>query len=174
MTYFNQNDERFQGSEGKSVYPNGSPPFDECGCFPTSMAMAINTIGSNKEVSPLDIGKEVANSGKTDNGCGYSGGAEFALTLASKFNVKIKSITSFSDAKEGLRNGGIVVVSTFGPSDFTSSGHYIVIRGVTVDGKFAIANPERSDQSLNNSFEESYMDTWSNNNDGRMWVISQN
>ncbi len=175
MIYYSQYDDRFNGSEGKTIYPGFDRtdlgPFGQCGCFSTSMAMAINTIGANKNVTPLDIGKEVLKAGVNAGGCGYSGNAAFGEKLGPIFNVKITSITTIDKAKEGLRSGGLVVVS-MGPSVFTSGSHYIVLRGLTSDGKFAVANPTNMSQTVSSTYTEGYINSVAHNEDGRMWVIS--
>ncbi|MFO0882006.1 MAG: phage tail tip lysozyme [Candidatus Saccharimonadales bacterium] len=174
MIYYSQYDARYNGAEGKKIYPSYDRtdlgPFGQCGCFSTSMAMAINTIGANKNINPLDIGKEVLAAGVNAGGCGYSGESGFGEKLGPKFNVSIKSTNSFTVAKQGLRDGGLVVLSV-GPSEFTTGSHYIVLRGLTSDGKFAVANPTNKDQTLTGTYTESHISSIFNGS-GKMWVVS--
>jgi hypothetical protein len=51
--------------------------------------------------------------------------------------------------KDVFANGGLIMAISTGTAPFTSNRHAIVIRGITAEGKFMIANPARSD--LNNA-----------------------
>ena len=45
-------------------------------------------------------------------------------------------------------SGGSVFVALMGPGHFTTNGHFIVLRGVTMDGRVLVADPNSRQRSL--------------------------
>jgi len=170
MIFYNQYSDSWR-NPSRNIY-NGS--YAECGCFAMSMAMAINTVGPNKNINPFDIGDVVKEkNGLPSEGCGYGGDDNWPVkNLQNIFSVKITKIESMSQAITSINNGGLVVVSMKAESPFTSGKHYIILRGITESGKVAVANPTDPNQSLTKTFDAKDLQSWRTLSTGKMWVVS--
>ncbi|HEV7951856.1 MAG TPA: phage tail tip lysozyme [Candidatus Saccharimonadales bacterium] len=110
-------------------------------CSPTALAMiAKNMTGSN--VSPVET---IAHF--TANNYWYPSGGSLIRGLAESagaFGLNVEAITNKGDVnayKEVFAKGGLISVSSRGTSPFLPQGHTIVLRGITAEGKFMIADP---------------------------------
>lgn len=132
MTVYYQAD--FQGE-----FPNCGT-IAECGCGATSLAMIISTLLNDKKVTPVTITNEMAGKGYTV----LEGTAWGAFTnIPSSHGLKSEHIgTDLSKAREVLTRGGMIVMSQ-SSGLFTSRGHIVVIRGLTKDGRFLVADPNK-------------------------------
>jgi hypothetical protein len=133
---FNQCDDRWGGDP--YIGGGGQSTICESGCGPAAMAMAITALTS-QTVTPADT-IEYANTQNI-----YVPGTGSAWTvapiLAEHWNLNAENISnSVAAINEVLRNGGLVVTSGSGAAPFTSGGHYIVIRGVSEDGKWKVGD----------------------------------
>jgi hypothetical protein len=110
-------------------------------CGPTSLAMiAKNMTGAN--ISPAETINYY-----TEKGHWYPGGGSLISALsvsAGDFGLNVSTIANKGDLyayKEVFDRGGLVSVSARGTSPFLSQGHTIVLRGITAENKFMIADP---------------------------------
>ena len=69
---------------------------------------------------------------------------------------------------------GDLLVALVGPGHFTSGGHFIVLRGVTLTGKLLVADPVSDERSLMEWDPQLILDelSASRNNGAPLWVIS--
>lgn len=112
------------------------------GCGPTATAMVIkNMTGQN--VTPTDTVKYTS-----DNNLWYSTGgtpgpsnAKIGENWGLKATI-LTDATSLTEIKTVLANGGLPIISGKGDAPYyTSVRHYVVIRGITADNKFLVADP---------------------------------
>ncbi len=132
MVYYGQCDSKW----GAQPYGNpGQTSICKAGCGITSSAMVVATL-ADKSQTPLTLAKKY--------GPKYHGdGTSFSLypVLAQDFGLKEKEIgLDFSQAAATVKAGGLVIIAV-NPGHFTSEGHVMVIRAVTDDGKFLLADP---------------------------------
>lgn len=140
VTYFNQLDYRW------AELPYGqSGSIGKEGCGPTAMAIVVSTLTA-QTVDPLYMANWAAENGHRCEGQGsyrtlIPGAAEaFGLSVATcGIQEGQRVIDSLAD--------GALVVAIMGPGTFTTSGHFIVLRGVTQDGKILIADPASTKRS---------------------------
>ncbi len=108
------------------------------GCAATCLSMVIAYLTGNTEQTPYTLFCEACDAGH------YNGAGWDHTTLshyASRYGVKTRWIrNSGKDIVEALR-AGKPVIAHMGPGIFTSRGHYVVLRGVTADGKILINDP---------------------------------
>ena len=108
------------------------------GCGATSMCMVIHYLTGNTEPTPYSLFKWAY-----DNGY-YSGsglGHEAVSALGKLCGVEGKWIgKNGSKIVEALKSGH-PVIAHMGPGIFTRQGHYIVLKGVTDDGKILVNDP---------------------------------
>ena len=130
--YYAQTDSRW----GTNAYSGST--IGVAGCGPTAVAMVASTLG--RSVTPAEV---AAWSEQTGHAC-YGNGSYHSLVpdgLAHYgLRVECAGMPSAQRLVDALVSGKLVVV-IMGPGTFTNSGHFMVLRGVTVDGKVLIADP---------------------------------
>ena len=141
VVYYNQTDSRW----GNKMYGK-SGTIGEAGCGPTALAIAVASL-TDQQVTPYDVAQWAVENGYRCEGNGSyhslipAGGAHYGLTVTGIGNDSKQLI-------EALQAGKLVIaIMTKG--HFTSSGHFIVLRGVTEDGNILVADPasvKRSNQ----------------------------
>ena len=108
------------------------------GCGATSMCMVIHYLTGNTEPTPYSLFKWAY-----DNGY-YKGdglGHEAVSALGKLCGVEGKWIgKNGSKIVEALKSGH-PIIAHMGPGIFTRQGHYIVLKGVTDDGKILVNDP---------------------------------
>lgn len=134
VAYYNQIDERWKNE------PYGrSDKIGTHGCGPTSMAIVISSLTGNK-VDPVQMAKWSYEHGHC---CEGSGSYHSLIPESAKaFGLNVDSVPV--NDPQGLVNAlasGKLVVAIMGKGAFTNSGHFIVLRGVTSDGKILVADP---------------------------------
>ena len=133
VVYYNQTDARW----GNKPYGKTST-IGRAGCGPTALAIAVASLTSNK-VTPYDVAQwSVENGGLCEGSGSYhslipNGGRHYGLTVTSIGRDGKKLV-------EALQSGKLVI-AIMSKGHFTSGGHFIVLRGVTEDGKILVADP---------------------------------
>ncbi len=108
------------------------------GCGPTAMAMIITNL-TGQRVTP-DM---TAAYGQANGTASPDGGSNWNIASVVGGHWGLRSETIGADAAaivKTLQSGGLVLATGTGPDPYTSSGHLIVIRGVTSDGKWLTGN----------------------------------
>ena len=135
-------------------------------CGPTSMAMILRSFGNN--VSPIDTSKYSVDNGFRTANNGTSWG--FFNSIGSTYGITTKQHGDANSAIDALQDGHPIIAS-MGPDTFTSGGHYIVMSGVTGDGKILVNDPNSKNRS-NTSWDPSIFSSegkqyWSFSKDGK-------
>lgn len=139
VVYYNQLDSRW------SNLPYGSDNIGGYGCGPTSMAIVISTL-TGATYDPVYMANWSYQNGFWAKG---SGSYHSLIPEASKsFGLSV----SGASVSEGQRivdalSQGKLVVAIMGKGHFTTSGHFMVLRGVTSDGKILVADPASQKRS---------------------------
>ena len=141
VIYYNQLDERW----ADTMYGT-SGTIGEAGCGPTAMAIVTSTLTGTPH-DPVELSEwSVANGHRCEGNGSYhslmpDGGAHYGLTVTGIGNDPEKLVEALKEGK--------LVIAIMSKGHFTSSGHFIVLRGVTEDGKILVADPasvKRSNQ----------------------------
>lgn len=133
VVYYNQTDARW----GNESYGKTST-IGRAGCGPTALAIAVASLTGNK-VTPYDVAQwSVANGGLCEGSGSYhslipNGGRHYGLTVTSIGRDGKKLVEALQEGK--------LVIAIMSKGHFTNSGHFIVLRGVTEDGKLLVADP---------------------------------
>ena len=139
--YYNQTDARW----GNKMYGK-SGTIGEAGCGPTALAIAVASL-TDQKVTPYDVAQWSVENGYRCEGNGSyhslipDGGAHYGLTVTGIGNNSKKLVEALQEGK--------LVIAIMTKGHFTSSGHFIVLRGVTEDGNILVADPasvKRSNQ----------------------------
>jgi len=138
VVYFNQLDERYANM------PYGTDDIGGYGCGPTAMSIVVSSLTS-ETVDPIAMARWSYENGYW---CSKSGSYHALIPAASKewgLNVEGCSASEGQKIVDALSNGKLVVAIML-KGHFTSSGHFIVLRGVK-DGKILVADPASYDRS---------------------------
>ena len=134
VTYYNQLDKRWS-----EIKYGKSGTIGEAGCGPTSLAIVVSTL-KGKNVTPV----EVANwSVKNGYRCEGNGSYHSLIPEGAKhYGLKVEKLgrSSRKELTEHLSSGKLVVV-IMAKGHFTDGGHFIVLRGITPNGKVLVADP---------------------------------
>lgn len=108
------------------------------GCAATSLSMVIAYLTGNTEQNPSVLFCDSVQRGLYQ-GAGWS--HETLSYYASAYGVKSSWISNSRSALVKALSEGKPVIAHMGPGIFTSRGHYVVLRGLTSDGKVLINDP---------------------------------
>lgn len=140
VTYYNQLDERW----ANTMYGT-SGTIGEGGCGPTAMSIVISTF-TGESHDPVELAKwSVANGHRCEGNGSYH---SLIPAAAKSYGLTVEGDLSAQGIVDALSSGKLVVV-IMRKGHFTKGGHFIVLRGVTSEGKILVADPasyRRSEQ----------------------------
>jgi hypothetical protein len=114
------------------------------GCGPTSMAMVLTKL-TGKKVTPVDTANWSLRNGHRVKGNGTAW--SFFGAIAPQYGVSCQQMgVSKSNIIDNLKAGKMLIMS-MGPGHFTKGGHFIVLRGITEDGRIIVADPNSETRS---------------------------
>lgn len=132
------------------------------GCGPTSLAMVVVGLTGNTSVTPLTMAQFSTENGYAVNGVGTS----WALMTegARYFGLNSEQVSTSADSiEQNLSQGKVMIVSTTykgynGTSTgyFTTGGHFIVLTGLTEDGRVKV-NDSWSEKKSNETFTPEFI-----------------
>ncbi len=126
----------------------GSSTIQPSGCGPTSMAMIVATLKGDTSITPKTIATKYARF--YIPGMGSSHGLFGAV--AGDYGLKSENLgADEAKVRAALEAGALIVSGGSGPAPYTNSGHIIVIRAVTDNGKYLVGNPLPSPKNQGDS-----------------------
>ena len=132
VVYYNQLDERW----ADKMYGT-SGTIGEGGCGPTAMSIVISTL-TGEPHDPVELSNwSVVNGHRCEGNGSYH---SLIPTAAEGYGLSCEGNLSAQDIVDALSSGKLVV-AIMSKGHFTSSGHFIVLRGVTSEGKILVADP---------------------------------
>ena len=136
----------FQGDYPEIVlYYNGIPKsVATSGCGAASVSMVIAYLTGNTDQNPYTLFRAAVDDGRY-HGNGLSHGT--LQWLAGQYGVYGKWIEGSESAIVNALNAGYPVIAHMGEGAFTEKGHYIVLRGLTEDGKVLVNDPASRERS---------------------------
>lgn len=140
LVYFNQGEEPWaQGSYG----PDSIRGY---GCGPTSMAMLISSIGGTA-LDPI----QAAQAAYEDGYCAPGSGSYLSIVegMAADYGLQADPCPELTadELRRDLASGHLFV-ALMGKGHFTNGGHFILLRGVTLEGTVLVADPNSRERSL--------------------------
>ncbi len=134
LTYYNQLDERWANEKyGKT------DTIGVAGCGPTALAIAISNL-TGDETDPVEVAEWSYENGYVCEGSGSY--ISLIPNAAEHFGLSVEKLGKSNDEelKQHLEDGKMII-AIMGAGHFTNTGHFIVLRGVTDDGKILVADP---------------------------------
>ena len=140
VTYFCQKDDQWADQ------PFGTDNIGIYGCGPTVMAIAVATL-TDTDTDPAVMAAWAAEHGYWARKAGSY--ISIVQGTAKSFGIKTESFTSreADDLLDALSQGKMLI-ALMGPGQFTTVGHFILLRGVTMSGQVLIADPNSPENSL--------------------------
>lgn len=140
VVYYNQADVRWKDK------PYGrTGTIGRSGCGPTALSIAVSSL-TDKKVDPVQMSKWAYENGY------YSEGVGSYHTLipngAKYFGLKVEGCTANEPQRiiDALAKGKLVI-AIMAKGNFTNSGHFIVLIGVTADKRILVADPVSRNRS---------------------------
>lgn len=134
VVYYNQLDSRWSNQ----LYGKSST-IGAAGCGPTALAIAVSTLTINTVDPPTVCAWSVANGHR----CEGSGSYHSLIPEGAKhygLHVEYLGRSSARELEKHLSSGHLVI-AIMAKGHFTLSGHFIVLRGITKNGKVLVADP---------------------------------
>ncbi|MBS5793784.1 MAG: C39 family peptidase [Clostridiales bacterium] len=154
----------FQFDTRWANYPYAGTTIKIGGCGPTALAMVVVGLTGDTSVTPLTMAQF-----STSRGWANSAGSSWELmtTGARNFGLNAEQVsTSASSLVENLSQGKVMIVSTcykgyntpngVSTGYFTNGGHFIVLTGLTEDGRIKV-NDSWSEKKSNETFTPEFM-----------------
>ena len=161
-----QSDERW----GSMKY--GSDKISTHGCGPTAMAMVVSSM-TDTLILPQDMAQWAVDHGYWARRSGSY--HSIVIGTATAFGLQAESypLRDADALREELMSGNLFV-ALMGPGHFTQSGHFIILRGVTLSGDILIADPGSLERSLTAWDAQLILDELSKStaNGSPLWIIS--
>ncbi len=140
VSYYNQLDERW----ADMMYGTSST-IGQAGCGPTSMSIVISTF-TGEALDPTQLcAWSVENSYRCEGNGSYH---SLIPNAATAYGLTCEGATKNEAQKivDALASGKLVV-AIMSEGHFTTGGHFIVLRGVTSEGKILVADPASYNRS---------------------------
>lgn len=138
VTYYNQLDERWA-----DIMYGTSGTIGQAGCGPTSMAIVISTL-TGEAHDPVELAQWSAANGHRCEGNGSY--HSLIPAAADAYGLSCERDLDARGIVDALSSGKLVVV-IMSRGHFTNGGHFIVLRGVTENGKILVADPASQSRS---------------------------
>lgn len=138
VVYFNQLDERWANK------PYGTDNIGGYGCGPTSMSIVVSSL-TDDIVDPIEMAKWAYENG---GWCKGQGSYHSLIPNAAKaWGLPVEGCTAAEPQRilDALSQGKLVV-ALMSKGHFTTTGHFIVLRGVK-DGQILVADPASTSRS---------------------------
>lgn len=140
ITYFNQ------GEEPWASQRYGPDPIAGYGCGPTALAMAVSSL-TGETVDPAEMAAWASEQGYCAPGSGSYLGIVEGTAAAYGLEIREEAVPTAEELCQALASGHIYV-ALMTKGHFTNSGHFILLRGVTLEGEVLVADPNSRERSL--------------------------
>lgn len=161
-----------QGEEPWASLPYGGSNIRSSGCGPTALAIVISTL-TGERVTPEMTGRFAISGGYYVKGKGTSHAFPAAAAAHWGLSVERMKRERMNEVVKGLKNGKMAVVICAENTISGSSGHYIVLTGVTENGYLTITDPG-SRTRTGNLYSPATIQSYARDlADGSIWLIGK-
>lgn len=134
-----------QWDERWGYAPYGSSNVGMSGCAPTCLSMVVLALTKNTEATPDQIAAYAAEHGYYEENTGTSW--SFFTEGAEHYKISGQEISLDEQVISTHLKKGEPVICSMRPGDFTSGGHFIVLAGITEEGKIIVNDPNSRKRS---------------------------
>lgn len=129
-------------------YPYGNGTIRSSGCAIVCLAMVLSYL-EDEIITPLDV---VSFTGNQYYQPGAGSTWNIFPAVASHYGHSCNNLGKSSSAIISALESGQPVIASMGPGTFTRGGHFIVLKGITEDGKILVNDPnDNSTKNHNNT-----------------------
>ena len=142
VIYYDQTSERWAGE------PYGSDHIGGYGCGPTAMSIVVSSL-TGQVADPAQMAQLCVKNGYWAK----SHGSYLSMVqgIAELYGLNCASLppeeADTDTVTQHLATGNLIV-ALMGPGHFTSGGHFIVLRGITLEGSILVADPASQERRL--------------------------
>lgn len=167
VVYYNQS------SDTWADQPYGTDDIGHYGCGPTAMSMVICSM-TEEQPTPLEMARWAVSHGHWAK----RGGSYLSLVEGAAGAYGLTAVSLPEHTVESVQDAllsGKLLVALMGPGHFTKSGHFIVLRGITLSGRILVADPNSEERSLEEWEPELILEELSSStaNGAPLWAVSQ-
>lgn len=141
--------EWLQYSGAWANHPYGNGTISSSGCAIVCLAMVTSSI-KGEVISPLDI---VEFTGNRYYQAGAGSTWSIFPAVASYYGYSCNNLGKSSSSIISALKSGHPVIASMGPGTFTKGGHFIVLKGITEDGKILVNDPNDNNRKNHNHTE---------------------
>lgn len=109
------------------------------GCGPTSLSMVYCGLTGRNDYTPLEVAKMADQGGYYVEGQGSSW--EMMTEVASEMGLEANNISLDEDCIINSLENDRPIICIMGPGDFTSCGHFIVLKAIDEEGRVLVNDP---------------------------------
>ena len=135
-----------QGEEPWASSPYGPDAIRGYGCGPVAMSMVVSSL-TPEVVDPAEMARFAYQAGY----CAPGSGSYLSIVegTAAAYGLEAESVPDLS-AEQLYQDlaSGCLFVALMTKGHFTNAGHFILLRGVTLDGRVLVADPNSRERSL--------------------------
>ena len=142
IVYYNQTEDPWKDQ------PYGTDHIGGYGCGPTTMAMAVSSM-TQERMDPAQMAKLCVEQRHWASRHGSY--LTIVEKIAATYGLQCESVDVSTVDVQLLTQrlaGGEMAVALMGKGHFTQRGHFILLRGVTLDGKILVADPASRERTL--------------------------
>lgn len=140
IVYYGQGDDAWKGR------PYGSDTIGPYGCGPTAMSMVVSSL-TDTAIDPAEMAQWAVRQGYWARGSGSY--LSIVPGTAKYYDLEVSYCQTLTVEQLRLElASGKVAVALMGKGHFTQRGHFIVLRGTTLDGSILVADPASRERSL--------------------------
>ncbi len=125
-------------------HPYAGGIVEKNGCGPTCLSMVYVTLTGRDDLDPAAMADFSERGGYVSNGM-----TAWALMTdgAAKLGLVSEELPASASAVRDSLLAGRPVICSVGPGDFTATGHFIVLTGLTEDGDVVVHDPNSAERS---------------------------
>lgn len=109
------------------------------GCGPTCLSMVYCGLTGDVHMNPYQMAKRAEAEGFYVEGSGSAW--SMMEILPQEMGVEVRSVVFDEEHIQEELNNGHPIICIMGPGDFTTTGHFIVLAGITGEGKIIVNDP---------------------------------
>lgn len=135
----------FQSDKKWADKAYGNSDMENSGCGPTCLSMVCCGLTGNTKWTPDKVAEMAQKEGYYIEGVGTSW--ELMTTGAEKLGIHGEELSLDQNCIQSSLKEGHPIICAMGPGDFTTEGHFIVLVGLTEEGKLIINDPNSKENS---------------------------
>lgn len=109
------------------------------GCGPTCLSMVYCGLTGNSDMNPYEVAKQADAEGYYVDGVGSSWG--IMDKFAGEMGLSVEEVPFDEESIKSELEEGNPIICILGPGNFTATGHFIVLTGLSGSGKIMINDP---------------------------------